>query len=139
MLCDMVALFLTARRVEHKQVVADLVALDAANAARAYTTCARLVHKLLASVHHAPRRRDISYIAALVRGGHDACDELSLEFTRNMSRETLEDIKQDPTVAGIDKVRATVKAHAPHLLALANTTWLVKNGEFRRVLFMVAV
>ena len=120
-------------------MVADLVALDAANVAQAYTTCATLVHGLLAGGHFAPRRRDISYVSALLRGGHEACDDLCLEFQRNMSSANLDGIKQDSTVAAVDKVCAAVRAHAPHLLPLATRTWLVKNGEFRRVLYMVAV
>ena len=120
-------------------MVADLVALDAANVAQTYTTCAVLVHKLLAGVHRAPRRRDISYVSALVRGGHEACEDLSLEFQRNMSFANLDNLKQDSTVAAVDTVRAAVRTHAQHLLPLVSRTSLIKNGEFRRVLYMVAV
>lgn len=123
----------------YAQVVADLVALDAANAEQTYTTCATLAHKLLANVHNAPRRRDISYVSALVRGGHEACEDLPLEFQRTMSFTNLDNLKQESYAKVKDKVCAALRMYAPHLLPLTKTAMISQNGEFRRVLYMVAV
>lgn len=133
--------FIEAKPVSiHAQVVDDLVALDAANAAQTYTTCATLAHKLLANVHNAPRRRDISYVSALLRGSHEACEDLPLEFQRNMSTTNLDNLRQESYAKVKDKVCAALETYAPHLMPLTKTRMISsQGGEFRRVLFMVAV
>ena len=118
----------------------DLVALSNANKEKTYSECAKLVLRMLAAVGNVPRRRDLSYISAVMHKGveHDEYEDTTLHFRQMMSRQKQDEVKRTNTAAMNKEVADLVKTKAPELLPLAECKELLGNNEFRRVVYMYA-
>ena len=130
--------------VWHEQVVTNMVQLSNKSAATStgdFDECARLVRCILAAVYNVPRRRDLSYISALVRAGEDECEELEdmpLEFVKEMSADRQAEIKQGGDSATKTAVRKIVCEKVPKLRKLVQCEAFLSNNEMRRMLWMTA-
>lgn len=110
------------------------MALSNSNKDKKYSKCAELVLRMLAAVGNVPRRRDLSYISAVMNKGVEDCDEYedtTLHFRQMMSRQKQEEVNGA-------EVLELVKINAPELLPIAKCKALLGNKEFQRVVYMYA-